>query len=147
VLSIVTLPPPDCDTPLIVRADVVFVRLTLPEVVLVALNPVTVFAPLSVVPVAEDVVNVPAETAPEPVSLIDPVVLMLRAGFAPPDTEFWITTEVPVWLSMIEAEPAVRQATNVTSDVLRFAVALEAVNVQALGVTLLVAEVETVMFA
>jgi hypothetical protein len=57
VLVTVTLPPPAWLIPVIVSGFAVFVRLMLPLVVFVALKLLTVFAPVSVAPVAEEVVK------------------------------------------------------------------------------------------
>ena len=52
-----------------------FTRLKLPLVVFVAMKPPTVFAPLSVVPPTDDVVNSPAAIVPLPPSPIVPVAV------------------------------------------------------------------------
>src|SRR5438309_1835547 len=108
VLLIVAVPPLISFRPVTDKVVAVFVRLMLPLVVLVALNPPTVLAPLSVWPVAEVVVRVPVVLnlpAPDSVIVLAATAVTLPEALLTVPAMVMPPVEAPVAVSVTEFVP------------------------------------------
>src|SRR5439155_1318870 len=116
VLVTATLPPPVSLIPVIVSGLAVFVRLTSPLVVFVALKRATVLAPFSVCPVTELVVSVPPVLkSPPPPSVI---ALPELAVIDPPLTAAFTASGPPVAVSVTTPVPPAVTGAPIVSAVL-----------------------------